>query len=340
MLLDAVLVILGLSLLLAGGDALVRGAVALAARLGVAPVLVGLTVVAFGTSAPELVVNLLAAWRGSPDLGFGNVVGSNIANIGLILGAAALVTPAVVHPTLVRRDIPLLVGVSAVALILGTVSPFGEGFGRGDGIVLLGFFLLFLGLALRQALNERALNRRPGPAAPAPGARAPEKDIEGGRDGGMGGDEEGGPGAGRILVLHVLGLGGLVLGGELTVRGATELATTFGIAEAVIGLTLVAVGTSLPELATSVLAARRGQADVAVGNVVGSNLFNLLFVWGTTVTLAPSRLPPRGEVDLIALLGFAVILLLLVRWRPRIPRWGGALLLLGYLAYVAWLPMR
>ncbi len=338
MLLDAVLVILGLGLLLAGGDALVRGAVALAARLGVAPVLVGLTVVAFGTSAPELVVNLLAAWRGSPDLGFGNVVGSNIANIGLILGAAALVTPAVVHPTLVRRDIPLLVGVSAVALILGTVSPFGEGFGRGDGIVLLGFFLLFLGLALRQALNERALTRRPGPAAP--GVRVSEKDVKGGRKGGKGGGVEGGPGAGRILVLHVLGLGGLVLGGELTVRGATELATTFGIAEAVIGLTLVAVGTSLPELVTSVLAARRGQADVAVGNVVGSNLFNLLFVWGTTVTLAPSVLPPRGEVDLVALLGFALVLLLLVRWQPRIPRWGGALLLLGYLAYVAWLPVR
>jgi len=338
MLLDAMLVILGLGLLLAGGDALVRGAVALAARLGVAPVLVGLTVVAFGTSAPELVVNLLAAWRGSPDLGFGNVVGSNIANIGLILGAAALVTPAVVHPTLVRRDIPLLVGVSAVALVLATVSPFGEGFGRGDGIVLLGLFLLFLGLALRQALNERALTRRPGPAAPE--ARVPGKDVEGGIKGWMGGGVKGGPGASRILVLHVLGLGGLVLGGELTVRGATELATTFGIAEAVIGLTLVAVGTSLPELATSVLAARRGQADVAVGNVVGSNLFNLLFVWGTTVTLVPSRLPPRGEVDLVVLLGFAVVLLLLVRWRPRISRWGGALLLLGYLAYVTWLPVR
>jgi cation:H+ antiporter len=329
MLLDTALLILGLVLLLAGGDALVRGAVALAARLGVAPVLVGLTVVAFGTSAPELVVNLLAAWRGSPDLGFGNVVGSNIANIGLILGASVLLAPAVVHPSLVRRDIPLLVLVSAVTLVLGTVAIFGEGFSRGDGIALLALFAVFLGLALRQALNERALTR-----LTLAGTAVRTAEQQGG------GDPPGGLGAGRILVLHVVGLGGLVLGGELTVRGATDLATAFGIAEAVIGLTLVAIGTSLPELATSVLAARRGQADVAVGNVVGSNLFNLLFVWGTTVTLAPSRLPPWGEADLVTLLGFALVLLLLVRWQPRITRWGGALLLVGYLAYVAWLPLR
>jgi cation:H+ antiporter len=325
MLLDTLLVLLGLGLLLGGGDALVRGAVALAGRLGVAPVLIGLTVVAFGTSAPELVVNLLAAWRGSPDLGFGNVVGSNIANIGLILGASALVTPALVHGTLVRRDIPLLVLVSGVTLLLGTVPFLGEGFSRGDGVALLLLFAVFLLLALRQGLNERALNRRALAESPGLGP-GPGRDAT--------------PAGGRILLLIGLGLGGLILGGELTVQGATGLATDFGVAEAVIGLTLVAVGTSLPELATSILAARRGQAEVAVGNVVGSNLFNLLFVWGATVTLAPARLPARGEADLGILLGFAVALFLLVRWRPRIGRGAGGLFLLAYVSYVVWLPLR
>ncbi|TVP45030.1 MAG: sodium:calcium antiporter [Gemmatimonadales bacterium] len=315
MVLHLVLLGIGLVCLLGGGDALVRGSVALAARLGVAPVLIGLTVVAFGTSAPELVVNLLAAGRGSPDLGFGNVIGSNIANIGLILGIAALVAPAPVHRTLVVRDLPLLVVASVVVLALGAPQLLAGGFGRRDGVVLLVLFAGFLTLIAREALSQRAALVREADRIP-PGS----------------------PWTTGFLLAG--GLAGLVVGAELTVRGAVGAATLMGISEAIVGLTVVAVGTSLPELATSLQAARRGQADVAIGNVVGSNLFNLLFIWGTTVTFFPSPIPARGEQDLLVMTAFAAGVLFMGVRGSKVGRVGGAVLLAGYVGYVSWLALR
>lgn len=314
----------GLVLLLMGGDGLVRGAAEIARRSGVPPVVIGLTVVAFGTSTPELVVNLAAAFRGSTEIGFGNVVGSNTANIGLILGVAALVAPLTVHRTIVVREIPMMLGASGAVVVMAWGGAT-AGFARGEGAILLLFFGVFLGYAFRDALRSRRdafLEVVVQPEAIQPGAAIVRP----------------GPRASALLVVG--GLGALVAGGELTVRGAIGIAQAIGIPEAIVGLTIVAVGTSLPELATSALAAWRGQADVAVGNVVGSNLYNLLFIWGTSVTVAPSPLPAGGLPDLLVMTGFAILLVPLVLTRGRISRGEGALLLAAYAGYVTWLALR
>jgi cation:H+ antiporter len=317
----------GLALLVLGGDALVRGASDLARRLGVAPVIVGLTVVAFGTSTPELVVNVAAALRGSTEIGFGNVVGSNVANIGLILGISALIAPLAIHRTLVMREIPMMLLSCGVALALGWEGPGGggeAGFGRPDGVILLLLFGVFLYYTFADALRQRSdafLEAVTPPGGPGP-VPPPVRAI------------------GTMILLIVGGLVLLVIGGELAVRGATGVARALGTAEAVVGLTIVAVGTSLPELATSTIAAYRGESDVAVGNIVGSNIFNLLFIWGVSVVLAPSRVPEGGMIDLGVMTGFSVLLLPLVLTQKRLTRGEGVLILAGYVGYVGWLVLR
>lgn len=307
-----------------------RGSVALAFRLGVAPVLIGLTVVAFGTSSPELVVNLVAAFRGSADIGFGNVVGSNIANVGLLLACSALVAPLAVHRMLVVREIPMMILAGAAAIVLGGGFLVGgdiPGYGRGDGMMLLLLFGVFLYYTIGEALQQRDTVQED-PSAPA------------GADWVPGGAPVENPSMGKILLLTVGGLILLIAGGELTVRGAVRIAAGFGISEAVIGLTVVAVGTSLPELATSIAAARRGEADIAVGNIVGSNLFNLLFVFGISVTVAPAAMPPGGPIDLLVMTGLSAVLLPMVLTKRRVDRVEGGFLLLVYLIYVGWLFVR
>lgn len=326
--LDLLILAGGLVLLLTGGDGLVRGASEIARRLGVAPVIIGLTVVAFGTSTPELVVNLSAALRGSAEIGFGNVVGSNTANIGLILGVSALVAPLVVHRTLVVREVPMmLVGCVAVLTMawgrMGDAGP--AGFTRAEGVVLLLFFGIFLYYTFADALRQRKdafLDAVANPVGPVPGA----KEIGGG--------------GGKVALLVVGGLALLIVGGELTVRGATGVAAALGVPEAIVGLTLVAVGTSLPELVTSLLAASRGQADVAVGNIVGSNIYNMLFIWGISVTVAPSGLPAGGLGDLLVMTAFSLVLLPIIWTQHQISRWEGAALLVAYIGYVGWLAVR
>jgi cation:H+ antiporter len=322
--LHLLLLLVGLAILIAGGDLLVRGASVLAGRLGVAPVVVGMTVVAFGTSTPELVVNLAAAIRGDSAIGFGNVVGSNIANVGLLLAITALAYPLVIHRSIVSREIPMMLLASVAAVVLGLNSLTEGGadrFTRGDGLMLLllfGVFLYYtLGDALRQSDSDACF------VAPATAAKP-----------------GGAASAVRLAVLIVSGLLLLVGGGELTVRGALGFAQAVGIPEVIIGLTLVAVGTSLPELATSIIAARRGQTDMAVGNIVGSNIFNLLFIWGLTVTLAPTDLPAGGRIDLLVMTGFAAGLLPMALSQRKLTRLEGGLLAVGYVAYIAWLAMR
>jgi cation:H+ antiporter len=290
-------------------------------------VIVGLTVVAFGTSAPELVVNLVAALGGRTEIGFGNVVGSNIANIGLILGVSALIAPLAIHRTLVVREIPMLLLACAGVVALGWPDPADDGvaaFSRPEGLLLLLLFGVFLYYTFADALRQRRdafLD-----AVSGPGGTGPVVPLSGAW--------------GKMAALILGGLGCLVAGGELVVRGATGIALDLGVSEGVVGLTIVAVGTSLPELATSVIAAYRGQSDVAVGNVVGSNIFNLLFIWGISVTTAPSVVPMGGMGDLLVMSGFSVILLPLVLTQSRLTRAEGALMLLGYSGYLAWLALR
>ena len=323
---EGALFLLGLGLLIGGGELLVRGAVALADRLGIPPVVVGMTVVAFGTSAQELVVSLSAALQGRGEIAFGNVVGSNIANLGLLLGAVALVRPLVVHPSIVVREIPMLILASVTAVALAADRVLGgepaDTFARGDGLVLLMLFGVFLYYTLADALRKRVADPFLAEAAAT---------AEGKR-----------PGTAWLAGLQLLaGLTLLVAGGQATVAGATGVARALGVPEVVIGLTIVAVGTSLPELATSVIAARRDQTDLAVGNLVGSNLFNLLFVLGLSTTAAPSAVPANGTLDLVVSAGFAVVLLpLAITHQRRVTRLEGAFLLLAYAGYVAWLALR
>jgi len=318
--LDLIWLALGLALLLGGGEMLVRGASGLAREFGVPPLVIGLTVVAFGTSAPELAVNVTAAWHGDSALSFGNVVGSNIANIGLILGVSATVRALEVHGTVISREIPMMLVATAAAVVLGldriVAAP--EHYDRSDGLMLLLLFGVFLYYTIAEVLRGRGrdpLVRQ----AEARGATGRLQTIA------------------SSTVVALVGLGTLVGGAELPVGSAVALATALGVPKAVVGLTLVAVGTSLPELATSVIAVRAGQLDLAVGNVVGSNIFNLLFVLGATATVGNVPVPQAGGTDLAALALFSAALLTVARsQRHRIVRLEGIALLVAYLAFTGW----
>lgn len=309
--------VVGLVLLLLGAEFLVRGASRLALALGLTPIVVGLTVVAIGTSTPELAVSLGGALSGSAGIALGNVVGSNIANVLLILGLVALVAPLRVHRQLVRQDVPVMIASSLACLALAADGRIA----RWEGAVLLAAAVGYLVVLVRVA------RRHPEQVPPDP-ELAPDPQ----------------PAAGRHTLRHaawmVLGLVLLVAGARLLVQAATQTAMAMGLSELVIGLTVVAVGTSLPEIATSVLSALRGQRDLAVGNIVGSNIFNLLLVLGGTALLAPGGVPVEPAAirfDLPVMTVVALACLPIFFRGHRIDRWEGALFLAYYLAYVAYL---
>ena len=311
--------------MLAGGEALVRGAVALAERLGVPTLIVGLTVVAFGTSTPELVVNLIAAFRGNSDVGFGNVVGSNIANLTLLLGITALIRPVLVQNVVVRREVPMMLLTTVAALIFAEDALLNgreSRFDRDDGLVLLLLFGIYLYYLVVDALSQRS---HP-PLLPAPAAPLTLTDAT--------------VSLPLTLGLIIVGLGMLIGGGQLTVYGATALAQAAGIPDVVIALTIVAVGTSLPELVTCVAAARRGQSDLAIGNLVGSNIYNLTFVFGLTATFDPIRVPAGGIIDLVVMLAVSALVLPLSLTGKSVSRGEGVLLMVLYTGYITWLTLR
>ncbi len=298
-------VVAGVALLYYGGELLVNNAVRLAGRLNVSSVVIGLTVVAFGTSAPELAATLAATLQGLPELALGNVVGSNVANVGLILGLTALLYPLQSTARFVRREVPIMLGISALLVPVlwdGVV-------GRLEGALLLavlGAYLVYLLRAQPDAVETPAL--------------------------------EGAAPLWRSLLLVALGVGLLVLGARLLVLGAAALARAFGVPEAVIGLTLVAFGTSLPELASSAVAALRKETDIILGNIVGSNIFNVLAVLGVTALVTPMRNSfERAAPDLAVMLAFSAAVLVLMFRHSRLGRVGGGALLAAYLAYVGYL---
>ena len=310
-----VLFVLGLGLLVLGAELLVRGAARLAAAAGVSSLVIGLTVVAFGTSSPELAVSVKSAWLEQPDLAVGNVVGSNIFNVLFILGAAALITPLIVAQQLVRRDVPLMIAVSTLVLLLaldGSIS-------RLDGIALFVGVIVYTVWIVRVSKREtRDVKAEYEAEYAAPQKRTWPVDL--------------------LLVL--VGLGMLVLGSQWLVDGAVTFARWMGISEVVVGLTIVAAGTSLPEVATSILAAVRGERDIAVGNVVGSNLFNLMCVLGLSGVVAPDGLPVAPAMigfDIPVMIAAAFACLPIFARGYRIPRWEGALLLASYAAYTTYL---
>jgi cation:H+ antiporter len=312
----AVLFFLGLVLLVGGAELLVRGASTLAKALGVTPLVIGLTVVAFGTSAPELAVSVQGAWTGNPDMALGNVVGSNIANVLLILGIAAMVVPLIVDQQLVRWDVPLLV---VVSLVVWGMSADGN-LGRVDGAFLCAGLVAYTVFAVRQSRKETKAIREEYAAA-LDGTQAQPKVLV-------------------QALLIVAGLVLLVVGARWLVAAAVVLAEWLGLSTLVISLTVVAVGTSLPEIATSVLATLRGQRDIAVGNAIGSNLFNLMLVLGLTAMVAPKGIPvPKSalDFDLPVMVAVAVACLPIFFTGRRINRFEGALFLAYYAVYIAYL---
>ena len=323
---EILLILPGLVLLIAGGEWLVRGASRLAAALGVSPIVIGLSVVAFGTSAPELAVSVLSAFKGQPDIAVGNVVGSNIVNILLILGLSAVVAPLAIHFRLIKFEVPFMIFVSLLFLGLcydGKLS-------RLDGVVLVVIFVGYLYWMGRTAREEPEMQEELKEelqeyeqfvriAKPSVGAFA------------------------MMGLLIVGGLAGLVVGSEWLIRGAVSLARALGVSELVIGLTIVAAGTSLPELATSVIASLRGERDISVGNVVGSNIFNILSVLGISTVVSPQGLsvaPAVLHFDGWVMLAVAIACLPVFFNGFEINRWEGALFVGYYIAYVTYLVLK
>jgi len=345
---DVVAFVLGITCLTVGADWLVRGASRLATNLGVSHLIIGLTVVAFGTSAPELFVSGSAALAGEPDVAIGNVMGSTVANVGLIVGLGAILRPIAVHRSLLVRETPLVIGVLTLVMLLSL----DDQLGRVDGVILVLGFLLYMVFLLRWGgggLDELAKEVEEDAAfgppeegvVPMPrevGAPA-APDAAGGRFRMalrcLAHGPEAGPGTGWAVFQICIGLPALLLGAHWLIGSALSLARAFEVPEAVIAATMIAVGTSLPELASTVAAAVRGLGDIAIGNVIGSNVFNLGLVLGTATVLQPLSLRPELIVSqVLPALIFSAALIPLALSKERVARMEGVLLLTAYVAFV------
>lgn len=315
------ILIAGLVLLVAGAEVLVKGASRIAFMFGLSPLVIGLTIVAYGTSSPELMVSIQSSLAGQPDIALGNVVGSNIFNVLLILGVSALITPLVVAQQLIRLDVPILIGISCLTLMFGMDGKIS----RVDGGIFLIGIILYTTFLLIQSRKERN----------------PEVTEEYERE--YGGSTARSPQQIAINIgFVVLGLALLVLGSKFLVDSSIAIARSFGVSELVIGLTLVAAGTSLPELATSVVASVRGERDIAVGNVIGSNIFNILAVLGGSSLFSADGLTVSASAlrfDIPVMIAVAVICLPVFITGQLIARWEGLLFLSYYVAYTAYLIM-
>lgn len=305
MIFDILLIVCGVAMVLGGADRLTEGAAALARRMHVPEIIIGLTIVAAGTSAPELFVSLVSALKGTPDMAMGNVIGSNTMNCMLIVGCAAMVAPMSISRNTVHKDIPFSVGASVLLIILG-IDAF---LGRFDGILLLLGFAAFMYYTLSQAKKNKVEE-----------TETVKKQN-----------------SWLSAFYVVIGLTLLVVGSNIFVDAASRVAYALGLSEGVVGLTIVAGGTSLPELATSVVAARKGQSAIAIGNVIGSNVFNILLILGLTATICPMEIRGITIVDLMMMLGSVSLVWLFSRTRYTVERWEGALLVGGFLVYLAWL---
>ncbi|NUM82219.1 calcium/sodium antiporter [bacterium] len=311
-----ILFLAGLVFLVAGAEMLVKGASRIAAALGISPLVIGLTVVAFGTSAPEMAVSVQSSLEGQADIAIGNVVGSNIFNVLFILGISAIITPLIVQQQLIRLDVPLMIAVS----ILTYGFAYDGQIQRWEGIVLFLGIVAYTVFLIRQSRKEnkeiQAEYAKEFSEKPKPGA------------------------IGFQIVLVIAGLALLVVGSDWLVAGAVAIAKLFGVSELIIGLTIIAAGTSLPEVATSIIAAIRGERDIAVGNVVGSNIFNILAVLGLSATVAPQAIPVAPSAisfDIVVMIAVAVACLPIFFTGNIIARWEGFVFLAYYIAYTLFL---
>lgn len=315
---DYVYLIVGLALILFGASWLTDGASALARRWGVSDLVIGLTIVAFGTSAPELVISIVSALNGNSGIAIGNVVGSNIFNILMITGCTALVMPLGVGRSTLSKEIPLVI-LSSLVLWFCSADMLIDGasenvVSRADGLVLLAFFLIFMRYTFSIARDK------PADAVPESATVRPMK-------------------AGISVLYVVAGLAGLVFGGQGFVKGASGIASSLGVSDAVIGLTIVAAGTSLPELATSIVAAIKKNPGIAIGNVVGSSIFNAFFIMGAAATISPMKVEGISTIDYAVLIGASLLLYIFGQafGQRTIRRWEGAVMAICFVLYTVWL---
>ena len=314
MITDVLFIIIGIVIVLMGADKLTESASSLARGMKIPEIVIGLTIVSMGTSAPELFVSLTSALQHTPDMALGNVIGRNIFNTLLIVGCAAIVAPMTIAHTTVSKDIPFSLLASALLVVLcmddfSSVQITGHVLSRTDGVVLLLCLALFMWLTYRVAMRNRKETTVAPPSMPW----------------------------WRAVLWMALGLGALVLGSDLFVSSASDLAVSLGMSQAVVGLTIVAGGTSLPELATSVVAAYRGRSAIAIGNVIGSNVFNILAILGITAVISPLHISGITPIDLGLLLGSVALLWLFCFTKYTVARWEGWLLTLIFGAYMGWL---
>ncbi len=339
MFLNIIYIIAGVVLVLWGADRMTDGASSLARRMNVPEILIGLTIVAAGTSAPELFVSLVSALKGTPDLAVGNVVGSNILNTMLIVGCTAMVALMVISRSTVRKDIPFAVAASLLLFVLcmdgfGTLSLKGNMISRTDGLVLLAGFAAFMGYTIRLARKEAPVASHvtscdaAGDVSATPVTGNVVADTV---------STETPVSLWKCILLVIVGLACLIFGSNLFVDAASAVAATLGVSESVVGLTIVAGGTSLPELATSVVAARKGQSALAIGNVLGSNVFNILAILGVTAVVCPMQISGITITDLLVMIMSIAVVWMFSFTRYTVERWEGAVLVCGYAGYMWWL---
>ncbi len=310
LLLQVVLLVLGFVMLIKGADWFVDGAASLAGKFGIPQLVIGLTIVAMGTSAPEAAVSISAALQDNAGITIGNVVGSNILNVLIILGLASVIIPIAVKKSTIKYEIPFTILVTGVLAVLGLWD---NKISTLEGVILWGLFILYLGYLFWMTKKGEAE------------VEESESKLDK---------------IWKMIVFILIGGGLIVWGSDVTVDAATSIAKFFNMSDQLIGLTIVALGTSLPELITSVTAAKKGNADIAIGNIVGSNIFNILFVVGTTALITPVVYAQSFLVDsIVAVVSMVLLLLLVLNKDKKLKRWGGAILLVGYVAYFVYLMM-
>lgn len=337
MAINIVLLVLGVIIVLKGADWLTDGAVNIATRFGVSQMVIGLTIVAMGTSMPEFCVSMVSALKGTPDLAVGNVVGSNTLNTLLIVGCSALVAPIMVKRSSVKRDIPFAV----VASLLMLLFCLDGAIGRVDAAVLFAGFCLFMFVTLKYAktTEEHAATVATSGAAMATAAAA-STSVSETPVSQTSASEASVASMLKAIVMLVVGLLCLIAGSNMFVDNASFVASSLGVSDAVIGLTIVAGGTSLPELATSMVSAKKGNSDIAIGNVIGSNVFNILMIIGITGLVKPMHIAGITTLDLIMMLASMLLMWFFCRTTYKVKRWEGAVLTIVYLAYLTWLIMN
>lgn len=327
MLLDIIFLIGGVALILTGANMLTDGASSVARRMGISDLVVGLTVVAFGTSAPELAVSITSSVTGNAGLAIGNVVGSNIFNVLVIIGITSMVRPIVIQKSILTTDIPLVVLSALVLLAMGNSPLLDDAsssvLSRVDGVILLLFFTIFMRYTFSQAKREEGERGERGKSEKRGESEESHKEMT----------------VWKAVIWIIVGLAALIFGGDFFVDGASGIAKALGVSDAVIGLTIVAAGTSLPELATSVTAAIKGKPGIALGNVIGSNIFNIFLVLGAAATVRPLPFGNIGNTDLLVLTGACILFWLFGRrYKVRtITRPEGAILFICYVAYILYL---